>query len=48
MIELTRPYFHLFRQEPPAVSLKTPQKVLILVLGEWYSNCYIGPELANK
>ena len=43
-----RPYFHLFRQEPPDVSHQTPQKVLILVLGEWYSNCYMGPELANK
>ena len=43
-----RPYFHLLRQEPPEVSHKTPQKVLILVLGECYSNCYIVPELANK
>ena len=43
-----RPYFHLFCQEPPDLSHQTPQKVLILVLGEQYSNCYMGPELTNK
>ena len=43
-----RPYFHLFRQEQPYVSHQTPQKVLILVLAQWYSNCYMSPELANK
>ena len=43
-----RPYFHLFRQEPPDVSHQTPQKVLILMWGEWYSNFYMSLELANK
>ena len=48
LIELMRPYFHLFCQELPDVSHQTPQKVLILVLGEWYSNYYIVPEMVNK
>ena len=43
-----RPYFHLFCQELPDVSHQTPQKVFILVLGEWYSNYYIVPEMVNK
>ena len=43
-----RPYFHLFRQEQPYVSHQNLQKVLILVLAQWYSNYYIIPELANK
>ena len=43
-----RPHFHLFCQEPPAVSHQTPQKVLILARGELYSNCYMVPEMANK
>ena len=47
MIELMRPYFHLCRQEQPDVSHQTPQKVLILVLGELYYNCYMSLELAG-
>ena len=43
-----RQYFNLFRQEQPYVYHQTPQKVLILVLAQWYSNCYMSPELANK
>ena len=43
-----RPYYHLCRQEQPDLSHQTPQKVLILVLGEWYTNCYMIPELAIK
>ena len=43
-----RPYFHLFRQWPPDVSRQVPQKVFILVWDEWYSNCCMGTELANK
>ena len=42
------PYFHLFRQEQPHLYHQTPQKVLILVLSQWYYNFYVSPELANK
>ena len=43
-----RPYYNLFYQEQPDISHQTIQKVLILVLGEWYSNCYMKSELASK
>ena len=43
-----RPYYHLFHQEQSDVYHKTPQEVLILVLGELYSSCYMIPELASK
>ena len=43
-----RPYFHLFCKEEPYLSRRTPQKVLVLVLAQWYYNCYMGPELVNK
>ena len=42
------PNYQLFRQEQPDVSHQTPQKVLILVLGELYYNCYMIPELDSK
>ena len=42
------PYSHLFRQEQPYVSHQNPQEVLILVAAQWYSNCYMIPELANN
>ena len=41
-------YYHLCRQEQPNVYHQTPQKVLILVLGEWYYNFYMSPEMASK
>ena len=43
-----RSYYHVFYQYQPYISHQTPQKLLILVLSQWYSNCYMGPELANK
>ena len=43
-----RKYYQLLCQEQPGVSHQTPQKVLILVLGEWYYNCYMNPELVSK
>ena len=43
-----RPYYHLCRQEQPDVSHQMTQKVLILVLGELYSNCCMIPELSSK
>ena len=41
-------YDQLCHQEQPGVSPQTPQKVLILVTGEWYSNFYMILELASK
>ena len=41
-------YYDLCRQEQPDLSHKMPQKMLILLLGEWYSNCYMSPEMASN
>ena len=43
-----RPYYNLCRQEQSDLSHKTPKMVLILALGELYSNCYMIPEVVSK
>ena len=43
-----RTYLHLLCQEQPYVSHQIPQKVFMLVFAQGYSNCYMGPKLANK
>ena len=42
------PYYHLLCQDQPDLSHQLPQKVLILVLDQWYFNCYMIPELTSK